>query len=230
MHHWPGIKGETTQTVISGDDSSAFHPLQLFLFCFFCFRKSENAGKNWYRETKLLNSERESIQSLANKHEAGFQRGAHWNHRVLKVAVESRARSFYYLKPWPFFKIRLTLIVTTTHRLDRTVAMGNKMVVGLCQSHIDDVFSIWNINNDEATQFIERTNNLTWLLTAETSSTETTFPDTNIFIVVRFANECTLDEWSKSISNLLRHFSTRISQGCYTPRVKKGFIKGEAKN
>ena len=46
--------------------------------------------------------------------------------------------------------------------------------------YIDDIFSIWNINKDVVTQFIEQANSHhpTVKFTAEVSDTETTFLDT----------------------------------------------------
>ena len=48
--------------------------------------------------------------------------------------------------------------------------------------YIDDIFSIWNINKDEVTQFIEQANSHhpTIKFTAEVSDTETTFLDSSM--------------------------------------------------
>ena len=56
----------------------------------------------------------------------------------------------------------------------------------------DDIFSIWNINKDEFTQFIKQGNG--HHLTIEfTADTETTFLDTNVYESERFANQSILD-------------------------------------
>ena len=49
------------------------------------------------------------------------------------------------------------------------------------KKYIDDIFSIWNVNKNGVTQFIEQANNHhpTIKFTAEISDKETTFFDTN---------------------------------------------------
>ena len=49
--------------------------------------------------------------------------------------------------------------------------------------YIDDIFSVWNINKDEATQFIKQANSHcpTIKFTAEVSDTETMFLDTKVY-------------------------------------------------
>ena len=94
--------------------------------------------------------------------------------------------------------------------------------------YIDDIFSIWNVNKDEVTQFIKQANNHhpTIKFTAEISDTEITFLDTNVFKGERFANESLLDvktHFKPTETFQYTHFSS-----CHPPGVKKGFIKGEA--
>ena len=57
-----------------------------------------------------------------------------------------------------------------------------KLIQGNWKRCIDDIFSIWNINKDEVTQFIEQAHcHLpTSKFTAEVSDTETTFLDTKV--------------------------------------------------
>ena len=57
--------------------------------------------------------------------------------------------------------------------------------------YIDDIFSIWNTNKDEVTQFMEQANSHhpTIKFTAEVSDTDTTFLDTSVYKGERFANE-----------------------------------------
>ena len=59
----------------------------------------------------------------------------------------------------------------------------------------DDIFSIWNINKDEFTQFTKQGNghHPTIEFAAEVSDTETTFLDTNVYEGERFANQSILD-------------------------------------
>ena len=94
--------------------------------------------------------------------------------------------------------------------------------------YIDDIFSIWNINKDEVTQFIEQANShhQTIKFTAEVSGTETTFLDTKVYKGERFAKESRLDiktHFKATETFQYTHFSS-----CHPPGVKKGFIKGEA--
>ena len=93
--------------------------------------------------------------------------------------------------------------------------------------YIDDIFSIWNTNKDEVTQFMEQVNSHhpTIKFTAEVSDTDTTFLDTSVYKGERFANESILD--IKCISNQLKHFSTHISlvpthQGSTRASLKEG--------
>ena len=94
--------------------------------------------------------------------------------------------------------------------------------------YIDDIFSIWNINKDVVTQFIEQANSHhpTIKFTAEVSDTETTFLDTKAYKGERFAKESKLDiktHFKATETFQYTHFSS-----CHPPGVKKGFIKGEA--
>ena len=94
--------------------------------------------------------------------------------------------------------------------------------------YIDDIFSIWNINKGEVTQFIEQANSHhpTIKFTAEVSDAETTFLDTKVYKGERFAKESRLDiktHFKATETFQYTHFSS-----CHPPGVKKGFIKGEA--
>ena len=75
--------------------------------------------------------------------------------------------------------------------------------------YIDDIFSIWNVNKDDVTQFIKQANNHhpTIKFTAEISHTETTFLDTNVFKVATH-------QGSKRASSKAKHsdFSEQIPQ------------------
>ena len=94
--------------------------------------------------------------------------------------------------------------------------------------YIDDVFSLWNLNKEEITAFIELANNYhpTIKFTAEISDTEITFLDTGVYKGERFKEE--------SILNVRTYFKpTETFQythftSCHPPGVRKGFIKGEA--
>ena len=92
---------------------------------------------------------------------------------------------------------------------------------------IDDIYSIWNINKDEVTQFIEQANSLypTIKFTVEVSDTETTFLDPKVYKGERFLQQSRLGETHFKATETFQytHFSS-----CHPPHVKKGFIKGEA--
>ena len=94
--------------------------------------------------------------------------------------------------------------------------------------YIDDILSIWNINKDEVTQFIEQANSHhpTIKFTAEVSDMETTFLDTKVYKGKRFTELSILDietHFKATETFQYTHFSS-----CHPPGVKKGFIKGEA--
>ena len=94
--------------------------------------------------------------------------------------------------------------------------------------YIDDIFSIWNINKDVVTQFIEQANSHhpTIKFTAEVSDKETTFLDTKVYKGERFAKESKLD--IKTHLKATETFQYTHFSSCHPPGVKKGFIKGEA--
>ena len=94
--------------------------------------------------------------------------------------------------------------------------------------YIDDIFSIWNTNKDEVTQFMEQANSHhpTIKFTAEVSDTDTTFLDTSVYKGKRFANESILDikmHFEPTETFQYTHFSSS-----HPPGVNKGFIEGEA--
>ena len=94
--------------------------------------------------------------------------------------------------------------------------------------YIDDTFSIWNINKDVVTQFIEQANSHhpTIKFTAEVSDTETMFLDTKVYKGKRFPKEYKLNvktHFKATETFQYTHFSS-----CHPPGVKMGFIKGEA--
>ena len=89
--------------------------------------------------------------------------------------------------------------------------------------YIDHIFSIWNINKDEVTQFIELANSHhpTFKFTAEVSDTETTILDTKVHKGERFAQNSILDiktHFKATETFQYTHFSS-----CHPPVVKKGF-------
>ena len=94
--------------------------------------------------------------------------------------------------------------------------------------YIDDIFSIWNTNKDEVTQFMEQANSHhpTIKFTAEVSDTDTTFLDTSVYKSERFANGSILDikmHFKPTETFQYTHFSSSHPSG-----VNKGFIEGEA--
>jgi len=93
---------------------------------------------------------------------------------------------------------------------------------------IDDIFSLWTINRDEISQFIEQANNHhpTIKFAAEVSETETAFLDTYISKGERFKKDSVLDvrtHFKPTETFQYIHFTSS-----HPPGVKKGFIKGEA--
>ena len=91
-----------------------------------------------------------------------------------------------------------------------------------------DIFSIWNTNKDEVTQFMEQANSHhpTIKFTADVSDTDTTFLDTSVYKGERFANESILDikmHFKPTETFQYTHFSSS-----HPPGVNKGFTEGEA--
>ena len=98
----------------------------------------------------------------------------------------------------------------------------------LWKHFIDNVFSLWDINRENITKFIELANkhHPTIKFTAEISDTETTFLDTEVYRGERFKKEAVLDvrtHFKPTETFQYTHYSS-----CHPPGVKKGFIKGEA--
>ena len=94
--------------------------------------------------------------------------------------------------------------------------------------YINDIFSIWNTNKDEVTQFMGQANSHhpTVKSTAEVSDTDTTFLDTSVYKGERFPNESILDikmHFKPAETFQYTHFSSS-----HPPGVNKGFIEGKA--
>ena len=92
--------------------------------------------------------------------------------------------------------------------------------------YIDDVFSLWNLNKEEITAFIELANNYhpTIKFTAEIS--DTTFLDTCVYKGERCKEESILDvrtRFKPTETFQYTHFTS-----WHPPGVRKGFIKGES--
>ena len=82
--------------------------------------------------------------------------------------------------------------------------------------YIDDVFSLWNLNKEEITAFIELANNYhpTIKFTAEISDTEITFLDTCVYKGERFKEESILDVRTHLPSNRQKLSNTCIFASC----------------
>ena len=96
------------------------------------------------------------------------------------------------------------------------------------KSFIDDVFCLWDTNEEEIEHFIEQANSYhpTIKFTAEVSQLETTFLDTIVYKGERFEKESILDVRTHYKSTETFQYTNYSS---YHPAgVKKGFIKGEA--
>ena len=101
-------------------------------------------------------------------------------------------------------------------------AMATKMAVAFA-----NIFMA-KVTREEITQFIEQANkqHQTIKFTAEVSETETNFLDTTVYKGEGFSNQPVLDvrnHFKPTEAFQYTHFST-----CHPPRVKRGFIKGEA--
>ena len=92
---------------------------------------------------------------------------------------------------------------------------------------IDDIFSVWTINENEINDFILFANSFhpTIQFTCEMSSERIVFLDTEVFKGPRFAEGKILDvetHFKPTETFQYTHFSS-----CHPFSVKKGFIKGE---
>ena len=92
---------------------------------------------------------------------------------------------------------------------------------------IDDIFSVWTINENEINDFVLFANSFhsTIKFTCEMSSERIVFLDTEVFKGPRFAEGKILDvetHFKPTETFQYTHFSS-----CHPFSVKKGFIKGE---
>ena len=82
--------------------------------------------------------------------------------------------------------------------VESQILHGHRSVVKplVWKRYFDDIFSFWNANKDEVTQFMEQANSHhpTVKFTAEVSDTDTTFLDTSVYKSERFANGSILDK------------------------------------
>ena len=91
---------------------------------------------------------------------------------------------------------------------------------------IDDVFSLWNIDNHEIDLFLEQANSFhPTKFTAEISVKKITFLDTAVYKGERFQKDAILDikiRYKPTETFQYTHYTS-----CHPPGVKRGFIKGE---
>ena len=94
--------------------------------------------------------------------------------------------------------------------------------------YIDDVFCLWDTNEDNIKDFVTRANHYhdTIKFTAEISDSEIAFLDTKVYKGERFNRDSTLDVQTHYKQTETFQYTNFYS--CHPPGVKKGFIKGEA--
>ena len=94
--------------------------------------------------------------------------------------------------------------------------------------YIDDVFCLWDTNEDNIKEFVTRANHYhdTIKFTAEISDSEIAFLDTKVYKGERFNRDSTLDVQTHYKQTETFQYTNFYS--CHPPGVKKGFIKGEA--
>ena len=107
-----------------------------------------------------------------------------------------------------------------SHMLERS---AKKPLAWKRYTYVDDILSIWSINKEEVTQFIDQANSHhpTIMYTAEVSDTETTFLDTKVQKGKRFAKQSILD--IKTYFKATETFQYTHFSSCHPPGVKKGF-------
>jgi len=94
--------------------------------------------------------------------------------------------------------------------------------------YIDDVFCLWDTNEDNIKEFVTSTNHYhdTIKFTAEISDSEIAFLDTKVYKGERFNRDSTLNVQTHYKQTETFQYTNFYS--CHSPGLKKGFIKGEA--
>lgn len=117
-------------------------------------------------------------------------------------------------------------IFMSVEETEITYLSSNKPLVW--KRHIDDIFSLWNIDKEDIGSFMELANNHhpTIKFMSEISDTGITFLDTYVYKGYSFKRESILDV--RTHFKPTESFQYTEFSSCHSPGIRKGFIKGEA--
>ena len=108
-------------------------------------------------------------------------------------------------------------------KIENGIISKSKIKPLVWKRYIDDVFCLWDTNEDNIKEFVTRANHYhdTIKFTAEISDSEIAFLGTKVYKGERFNRDTTLDVQTQT-------FQYTNFYSYHPPGVKKGFIKGEA--
>ena len=111
--------------------------------------------------------------------------------------------------------------------IEKGIISKSKIKPLVWKRYIDNVFCLWDRNEDNIKEFVTRGNHYqdTVKFTAEISDSEIAFLDTKVFKGERFNRDSTLDVQTHYKQTETFQYANFY---CHPPGVKKGFIKGEA--
>ena len=113
--------------------------------------------------------------------------------------------------------------------IEKGIISKSKIKPLVWKRYIDDVFCLWDTNEDNIKEFVQWANHYhdTIKFRAEISDSETAaFLDTKVYKGERFNRDFTLDVQTHYKQTETFQYTNFYS--CHPPDVKKGFIKGEA--
>ena len=112
-------------------------------------------------------------------------------------------------------------------KIEKGIIGKSKIKLLVWKRYIDDVFCLWDTNEDNIKEFVKRANHYhdTTKFTAEISDSEIAFLDTKVYKGERFNRVSTLDVQTHYKQTKTFQYTNFYS--CNLPGVKKEFIKGE---
>ena len=112
-------------------------------------------------------------------------------------------------------------------KIEKGIIGKSKIKPLVWKRYIDDVFCLWDTNEDNIKEFVKRENlyHDTIKFTAEISDSEIAFLDTKVY-KARDSTDSTLDVQTHYKQTETFQYTNFYS--CHPSGVKKGFIRGEA--
>ena len=113
-------------------------------------------------------------------------------------------------------------------KIEKGIISKSKIKPLVWKRYTDDVFCLWDTNEDNIKEFVARANHYhdTIKFKAEISDSEIAFLNTKVYKGERFNRDSTLDV--KTHYKQTETFQYTNFYSCNPPGVNKGFIKGEA--